>query len=68
MLRALLTLSTTHSDLQVSNWDEGPDIGGPVGPYVQSQRMGMFKEYALKLIRKAATPITASATRKDSTK
>ena len=24
-------------------WDEGPDIGGPVGPYVQSQRMGMFK-------------------------
>lgn len=31
-------------------WDEGPDIGGPVGPYVQSQRMGMFKEYALKLV------------------
>ena len=24
-------------------WDEGPDIGGPVGPYIQSQRMGMFK-------------------------
>ena len=20
-------------------WDEGPDIGGPVGPYVQSERM-----------------------------
>ncbi|MEG1687419.1 MAG: glutamate--tRNA ligase [Angelakisella sp.] len=32
------------------NWDEGPDIGGPVGPYVQSERMGMFKEYALQLI------------------
>ncbi len=31
-------------------WDEGPDVGGPVGPYVQSQRMSMFKEYALKLI------------------
>ncbi|MFZ2537923.1 MAG: glutamate--tRNA ligase [Oscillospiraceae bacterium] len=31
-------------------WDEGPDIGGPVGPYVQSERMGMFKDYALKLI------------------
>ena len=28
------------------NWDEGPDIGGPVGPYIQSQRMGMFKKYA----------------------
>ena len=27
-------------------WDEGPDIGGPVGPYVQSERMGMFKSYA----------------------
>jgi len=32
------------------SWDEGPDIGGPVGPYVQSERMGMFKEYALKLV------------------
>lgn len=32
------------------NWDEGPDIGGDYGPYVQSERMGMFKEYALKLV------------------
>lgn len=32
------------------SWDEGPDIGGPVGPYVQSERMGMFKEYAEKLV------------------
>ena len=32
------------------NWDEGPDIGGPVGPYIQSQRMGMFKAYAEKLV------------------
>lgn len=31
-------------------WDEGPDIGGPVGPYVQSERMTMYKEYALQLI------------------
>lgn len=31
-------------------WDEGPDVGGPVGPYIQSERMGMFKEYALKLV------------------
>ena len=31
------------------NWDEGPDIGGPVGPYVQSERMGMFKQYAEQL-------------------
>lgn len=34
------------------NWDEGPDIGGPVGPYIQSERMGMFKAYALELIEK----------------
>ncbi len=32
------------------NWDEGPDIGGPVGPYIQSERMGIFKEYAEKLV------------------
>ncbi len=31
-------------------WDEGPDVGGPVGPYIQSQRMSMFKEYALQLV------------------
>ena len=32
--------------------DEGPDIGGDYGPYVQSDRMksGIYKEYALKLV------------------
>ena len=32
--------------------DEGPDVGGDFGPYVQSERMktGMYKEYAHKLI------------------
>lgn len=33
-------------------WDEGPDVGGPVGPYVQSQRMGMFLDYAKQLVEK----------------
>lgn len=33
-------------------WDEGPDIGGPVGPYIQSERMGMYKDYALELVEK----------------
>ena len=33
------------------NWDEGPDIGGPVGPYIQSQRMGMFRQYAEQLVK-----------------
>lgn len=34
--------------------DEGPDIGGPVGPYVQSERVdkGIYMEYAKKLIEK----------------
>ena len=33
-------------------YDEGPDIGGNFGPYIQSERMGIYKEYALKLIEK----------------
>lgn len=32
------------------NWDEGPDIGGPHGPYRQSQRLDTYKEWAQKLI------------------
>lgn len=32
--------------------DEGPDVGGPVGPYVQSERVksGLYMDYAKKLI------------------
>lgn len=33
-------------------WDEGPDVGGPVGPYIQSERMGMYKDYAVELIKR----------------
>ncbi len=34
--------------------DEGPDIGGPVGPYVQSERQkaGIYMQYAKELIDK----------------
>lgn len=32
--------------------DEGPDIGGPVGPYVQSERKSIYLEYAKKLVEK----------------
>ncbi len=35
-------------------WDEGPDIGGEYGPYIQSQRMSMYKDYALQLVEKGA--------------
>ena len=30
--------------------DEGPDVGGPVGPYIQTERRGLYKEYAERLI------------------
>lgn len=30
--------------------DEGPDIGGNYGPYVQSERLPIYKEYAEKLV------------------
>lgn len=32
--------------------DEGPDVGGEYGPYVQSERMGMYMKYALELVEK----------------
>jgi len=31
-------------------WDEGPDIGGPYGPYRQSERTEIYKKYAQKLL------------------
>ncbi|WP_283607411.1 glutamate--tRNA ligase [Faecalispora anaeroviscerum] len=31
--------------------DEGPDIGGPYGPYVQSERMSTYKKYAEQLVQ-----------------
>lgn len=32
------------------DWDEGPIVGGPHGPYFQSERMEIYHEYARKLI------------------
>jgi len=34
------------------NWDEGPDIGGPNAPYLQSERLDSYKKYAQILIEK----------------
>ena len=31
-------------------YDEGPDVGGPCGPYVQSERRAIYAEYAEKLL------------------
>lgn len=30
-------------------WDEGPEVGGPYGPYFQSQRKAVYDEYLAKL-------------------
>ena len=32
--------------------DEGPDVGGPVGPYVQTERRGLYGKYADLLVKK----------------
>ncbi|MGA1979924.1 MAG: glutamate--tRNA ligase [Sedimentisphaerales bacterium] len=31
-------------------WDEGPEVGGPNGPYLQSQRMDIYDKYVRKLL------------------
>src|SRR5438445_13062160 len=31
-------------------WDEGPEVGGPYGPYFQSQRNHLYIEAAMKLL------------------
>jgi glutamyl-tRNA synthetase len=31
-------------------WDEGPEVGGPNGPYLQSQRMDIYDQYIKKLL------------------
>jgi glutamyl-tRNA synthetase len=32
------------------DWDEGPGVGGPYGPYFQSQRLSLYKEAAERLV------------------
>lgn len=32
------------------SWDEGPDVGGPKGPYRQSERADIYREHAEKLL------------------
>ncbi len=43
-------------------WDEGPEVGGPHGPYKQSERLDTYKEYGQKLIaEKKAYPCFCTA-------
>jgi len=32
------------------DWDEGPDIGGPYGPYRQTERLDLYQTYAQELM------------------
>jgi len=32
------------------DWDEGPDVGGPYGPYRQSDRLEIYREHAERLL------------------
>jgi glutamyl-tRNA synthetase len=32
------------------NWDEGPEVGGPNGPYLQSQRLEIYAKYAQQFL------------------
>ena len=36
------------------DWDEGPDVGGPHGPYRQSERSAIYQEHAARLVAKGA--------------
>jgi glutamyl-tRNA synthetase len=48
-------------------YDEGPDVGGPFGPYKQSDRLDIYKKWAQKLIdagRAYADPYTSDEVQK----
>jgi glutamyl-tRNA synthetase len=45
-------------------WDEGPDVGGPFGPYRQSERGDIYRKWAAELVaKKAAYPCFCTAER-----
>jgi glutamyl-tRNA synthetase len=47
-------------------WDEGPDVGGPRGPYRQSERTAVYREHAATLVdRGAAYPCFCTRERLD---
>jgi glutamyl-tRNA synthetase len=47
--RALQDIYDTFEWLGI-RWDEGPLVGGKAGPYFQSERTGLYREYAEKLV------------------
>ena len=66
--------STRESEQQIFDalrwlgieWNEGPDVGGPHGPYRQSERSAIYKKYSDELVEKGhAFPCFCSAERLD---
>ncbi len=66
--------STRESEQQIYDalrwlgieWDEGPDVGGPHGPYRQSERGEIYKKYSDELVSKGhAFPCFCSSERLD---
>jgi len=44
------------------DWDEGPEVGGPVGPYRQLERETLYREHVTRLVREGkAYPCTCTA-------
>lgn len=69
------TRSTTESETDILNalkwlgldWDEGPDTGGPYGPYRQSERLAIYQEHAQQLVESGkAYPCFCTRERLDS--
>ena len=56
------------------NWDEGPDVGGPYGPYTQSERFDIYPKYVQELLDKGfayecfCTPEELEAEKAEATK
>src|SRR6185295_1871779 len=55
--RTRSTLESEAAILRALNWvglawDEGPDVGGPYGPYRQSERSAIYREHAQILVDK----------------
>ena len=46
------------------DWDEGPDVGGPFAPYVQSERLARYQT-AVDLLRAAGRVYPCSCSRKE---
>jgi glutamyl-tRNA synthetase len=46
------------------DWDEGPDVGGPNGPYVQTERMELYQQ-ALEQLKAAERVYPCTCSRSD---